>query len=107
MTLDELYSKVTEKAGTITFPPGQPDALILLDIHGDDPRRWLVSFRDSRAAVSEYAGETPDVTASASGDTIVSIAERRLKPFRAFLTGKLKIKGDRDLLRRLSEIWPD
>ncbi|MDR2406286.1 MAG: SCP2 sterol-binding domain-containing protein [Deltaproteobacteria bacterium] len=107
MNLDELYSKVKEKAQDLTFSKAQVDALILLDIQGEDPRKWLVTFKDQRASIDEFQGETPDVVVSATGKTILSIAQRTLKPTMAFLTGRLKIKGDKSLLTQLSQIWPD
>jgi putative sterol carrier protein len=106
MNLDELYLKVSRKAEGLTFSKAS-DACILLDIQGDDPRKWLVTFKDRKASISKYASETPDVVVNATAKTILAIAARSLSPTMAFFTGRLKIKGDKSLLSRLSQLWPD
>ncbi|MDR2340670.1 MAG: SCP2 sterol-binding domain-containing protein [Deltaproteobacteria bacterium] len=107
MNLDELYAKVLAKSETLRLPHDTAATTILLDVLGEDPRRWLVSFSGEKARISEYAGEAPSVTVSASDKTVLAIADRSLNPTKAFLTGRLKIKGDRSLLKNLSKIWPD
>jgi putative sterol carrier protein len=107
MTLDELYAKVLEKSQSQRFANVPRDCQILLDIHGDDPRRWLVAFQGDKASLAEFQGGEPDVTVTCSDKTVLAIADRSLHPTMAYLRGRLKVKGDKALLKLLSEVWPE
>jgi putative sterol carrier protein len=106
MTLDELFDKVNEKAATFTPGEEAPDARILLDIEGPDPRKWLASFESGKGAIRVWAGEAADVTVTVPGDTLLAVAEGRLSTAKAFLTGKVRIEGDMDLAMNLGRLWP-
>ncbi|MDR1314571.1 MAG: SCP2 sterol-binding domain-containing protein [Deltaproteobacteria bacterium] len=106
MTLDELFEKVNEKARDFTPAEPAPDAKILLNIEGPDPRQWLASFEGGKGALAVYAGEGPDATVTVASDTLIAIATGKLKAAMAFLTGKVKIDGDTDLVGALGKLWP-
>ncbi|MDR3154806.1 MAG: SCP2 sterol-binding domain-containing protein [Deltaproteobacteria bacterium] len=107
MTLDELFRKANEKAEG--FGPGQPapNARILINIEGPDSRQWLAAFEDGKGRLAEYAGEAPDATVTVSGDTLLAVAARKMNATMAFLTGKIKVDGDAELLRALGKLWPN
>ena len=106
MTLDELYAKIAEKAAKTTSA-GAPDASILLDLTGADPRRWLVRFNGGKISISDSDPGPPDLTVTAAAETIIKVATRKTSPMAAFITGKIKVKGDSALAGQLKNIWPD
>ncbi|MDR1081946.1 MAG: SCP2 sterol-binding domain-containing protein [Deltaproteobacteria bacterium] len=107
MTLDELFEKVNRKAADFVPDESVPEAKILLNIEGPDGRKWLAAFEGGRGRLDVYAGEEPDVTVTVSGDTLIAIATRKLNTTMAFLTGKVKIDGDAELLSALGRLWPN
>jgi putative sterol carrier protein len=107
MTLDELYAKMVAKAAKTTAS-GAPDASIRLNLTGGEPRSWLVRFREGRVSVGlSEDGDAPDLTVTATGDTLIKVATRRTNPVAAFMTGRIKISGDSSLVGQLKNIWPD
>ncbi|MDR1041241.1 MAG: SCP2 sterol-binding domain-containing protein [Deltaproteobacteria bacterium] len=106
MTLDELFVKANEMAADFKPDGPVPDAKILINIEGDDSRRWLASFADGKGRLAEYAGEPPDATVTTGADTLIAVATGKLNATMAFLTGKVIVDGDADLLGSLGRLWP-
>jgi putative sterol carrier protein len=106
MTLDELYEKMVEKSGsTILSEP--VTASIFLNIAGDNPKNWLIKFIDGKISVENSPpSETPDATISLQGDVLLKVALKELNPVMAFMTGKLKVDGDVNLLGYLKTLLP-
>ncbi|MDR3203768.1 MAG: SCP2 sterol-binding domain-containing protein [Deltaproteobacteria bacterium] len=104
--LDQLFEKMVEKATHITLD-SELQTTILLDIDGDEPRRWFVRFEGRQVSVTAINGIEPQVTVFTDKDTILKVAQRQVNPTMAFLTGKIKVKGDPAVLGQLKIIWPD
>src|SRR5215475_239352 len=76
----------------------------LFDIEGEG--QWLVDVRDGGLTVSEDAGDaTPDATITTSGDTFGEIVAGNQNPTTAYMTGKLKIKGDMGAAMKLQKLF--
>jgi putative sterol carrier protein len=106
MTLDELYDKMIDKASK-TKLDSDIEASILLNITGDQERRWLVGFNKGVITVSPYDDSEPDVTVTTNAATLLKVVQKEIKPATAFFTGKIKVKGDTSLLGKLKNVWPD
>ncbi|MDR2612427.1 MAG: SCP2 sterol-binding domain-containing protein [Deltaproteobacteria bacterium] len=102
-----MFDKVNEKAATFVPTRPAPDAKILLNIEGPDSRQWLAAFEDGRGRLAVYAGEAADVTVTVSEDTLLSVATHKLTTTMAFLTGKVRVEGDMDLVGALGCLWPE
>jgi putative sterol carrier protein len=74
----------------------------LFDIDGEG--QWVVAVRDGKLTVTEGAGEA-DTTISASGETFAKIASGDQNPTTAYMTGKLKIKGDLGAAMKLQKLF--
>jgi len=74
----------------------------LFDIEGAG--QWKVDVRDGNVDVTEGAGDA-DVTITASEDTFTRIAEGDLNPTSAYMSGKIKIKGDMGAAMKLSKLF--
>ncbi|HUK44890.1 MAG TPA: SCP2 sterol-binding domain-containing protein [Gaiellaceae bacterium] len=64
----------------------------LFDIAGEG--RWLVEVRGGTVTVTENPDLEGDVEFSMTGETFQRIDARKLNPMVAYMTGKLKVKGD-------------
>lgn len=80
------------------------DATYQWDITGDDGGKWYAIFGDSGVEVSEGETESSDITITVAADDWMDIVNGKLNGQMAFLTGKLKIKGDMTLAMKLQSI---
>jgi putative sterol carrier protein len=74
----------------------------LFDIEGEG--QWLVTVADGKLAVAEGGGDA-DATISASGETFEKIVAGEQNPTTAYMTGKLKIKGDLGAAMKLQKLF--
>jgi putative sterol carrier protein len=74
----------------------------LFDIEGEG--QWLVNVADGAIKVTEGAGEA-DATIETSAETFEKIVSGEQNPTTAYMTGKLKIKGDMGAAMKLQKIF--
>jgi putative sterol carrier protein len=74
----------------------------LFDIEGEG--QWLVDVRDGAVTVTPGGGEA-DATITTSGETFEKIVAGEQNPTTAYMTGKLKIKGDMGAAMKLQKIF--
>jgi putative sterol carrier protein len=74
----------------------------LFDIEGEG--QWLVNVADGAIGVTEGGGDA-DVTISTSGETFDKIVAGEQNPTTAYMTGKLKIKGDMGAAMKLQKLF--
>jgi putative sterol carrier protein len=70
----------------------------------DGAGQWTVRVNDGQVKVSEGV-EQADVTISASADTFERIANGKQNPTTAYMTGKLKVKGDMGAAMKLQKLF--
>lgn len=70
----------------------------------DGAGTWKVDVDDGNVKVSEGGGDA-DATISASEDTFEQIASGDLNATTAYMTGKLKIKGDMGAAMKLQKLF--
>jgi putative sterol carrier protein len=70
----------------------------------DGAGMWTVAVDDGKVKVSEGDGEA-DATISASEETFQKIAAGEQNPTSAYMTGKLKIKGDMGAAMKLQKLF--
>jgi putative sterol carrier protein len=74
----------------------------LFDIDGEG--QWLVSVADGSVNVREGTGDA-DATIEASSETFEKIVSGEQNPTTAYMTGKLKIKGDMGAAMKLQKLF--
>ena len=74
----------------------------LFDIEGAG--QWTVKVTDAGVDVQEGAGEA-DCTISTSEETFLKIANGEQNPTSAYMTGKLKVKGDMGAAMKLQKLF--
>jgi putative sterol carrier protein len=74
----------------------------LFDIEGAG--KWTVRVEDGKVSVSE-GGEDADAVISASEETFEKIASGEQNPTSAYMTGKLKVKGDMGAAMKLQKLF--
>ena len=74
----------------------------LFDIEGAG--QWVVAVDDGAVDVTEGAGDA-DTTISTSEESFLAISRGELNPTTAYMTGKLKIKGDMGAAMKLQKLF--
>src|SRR5919197_4566181 len=77
----------------------------LFDIEGAG--KWTVSLDDGKVSVNEGERETgdPDCTITSSQENFERIVAGELNPTSAYMTGKLKVKGDMGAAMKLQKLF--
>ena len=70
----------------------------------DGAGTWLVDVDDGKVSVSESGGDA-DTTISTSADTFMKIANGEQNPTSAYMSGKLKVKGDIGQAMKLQKLF--
>ncbi len=70
----------------------------------DGSGAWTVDVDDGKVSVSEN-GADADCTISASSDTFMKIANGEQNPTAAYMSGKLKVKGDLGQAMKLQKLF--
>ena len=74
----------------------------VFDIEGEG--QWFVDVKDGTLSVSEGGGDA-DATISTSAETFEKIMAGEQNPTTAYMTGKLKIKGDMGAAMKLQKLF--
>jgi putative sterol carrier protein len=74
----------------------------LFDIEGAG--KWVVTVDDGTVSVTEGEGDA-DVTISTNEENFGKIVAGELNPTTAYMTGKLKIKGDMGAAMKLQKLF--
>jgi putative sterol carrier protein len=74
----------------------------LFDIEGAG--QWLVAVEDGTVNVSEGGGDA-DTTITTSEETMMAVVRGEQNPTTAYMTGKLKIKGDMGAAMKLQKLF--
>jgi len=74
------------------------------DLSGENGGVWHVTLADGDGHVAEGAAENPGVTISMAADDFVALTEGKLDGTMAFMSGKLKVKGDMGLAMKLQTL---
>src|SRR5437870_12663673 len=68
--------------------------------------QWTVKVADGNVAVSDGMDESADCTISTSQEVFEKIVAGEQNPTSAYMTGKLKLKGDMGAAMKLQKLFP-
>ncbi|MGH7639391.1 MAG: SCP2 sterol-binding domain-containing protein [Candidatus Dormibacteria bacterium] len=80
-------------------------AVYQFDISGDSGGNWYLEVKDGQCQVTEGTSPAANTTFTISDENFVKLITGRLDGTMAFMTGKLKLKGDMALAMRLSGLF--
>jgi len=71
----------------------------------DGAGSWTVDVQDGKVSVSQNGDVEPDCTISTSEETFQKLVSGEQNPTTAYMTGKLKIKGDMGAAMKLQKLF--
>jgi putative sterol carrier protein len=97
---EKLPGQLKEKGDEVT----KVNAIYQFDITGDDGGKWWVDTTKSGGEVGEGENEGAKCTITMTDSDFIDMVEGKLNGQMAFMTGKLKIKGDMSLAMKLGNV---
>ncbi len=80
------------------------NGIFQFDLSGENGGVWHVTLANGDGSVADGPAENPGVTISMAADDFVALTEGRLDGTMAFMSGKLKVKGDMGLAMKLQTL---
>jgi|SRR5579872_5075484 len=99
-TVQDFFANLESRADA-SKTAGMSNSFVF-DIEGAG--QWKVDVDDGKVTVSEGAGDA-DVVITTSQDTFEKIVAGEQNPTSAYMTGKLKIKGDMGAAMKLQKLF--
>ena len=75
-------------------------------LSGPNGGEWFIDVSDGKFKMGRGRIDNPNVTLITSDKNWVALSKDTLNGTWAFMTGRLKIRGDRALAKKLNEIFP-
>jgi putative sterol carrier protein len=105
MTPKELFdSKIAAKIKTQPDVTKKVNAVYRFDLSGPNGGTWIVDMKDGPTAGVRQADEAGQCTISMTDNDFCDMVGGKLNPQMAFMSGKIKIKGDMGLAMKLGQI---
>jgi len=107
MDTSELFEILKTKAEEAkpNLPAGF-SAVAQVELTGPDPARWRLSAAEGRLTLAEEgaAAEPPDLRVTLAAETAAGIYLKTMNPLMAFMTGKIKVKGDPVIISTIKQL---
>jgi putative sterol carrier protein len=100
-TVQDFFANLSSRADS-SKTAGMTNSY-LFDIEGAG--QWSVDVDDGTVTVTEGGGGDPDVTIATSQETFEKIIAGEQNPTSAYMTGKLKVKGDMGAAMKLQKLF--
>lgn len=103
-TMKEILTGLSTVLQNNTAKNKGVNGVFQFDISGDDPMEFFFKLDDGAPTVGEGAADSPSITISMAAADFKDMVDGKLNGTMAFMSGKLKIKGDMSLAMKLESI---
>jgi putative sterol carrier protein len=104
---NEIFTEINSRLAANPSKIAGMNAAYAFDLSGDDGGAYHISLKDGTGEAGRGAPENPNITISMKDTDFVDLATGKLDGTAAFMSGKLKIKGDMGLAMKLQGILRD
>jgi len=99
-TFDQLYNNFNAEAAKGV------DAVFQWEILGDGGGNYYMSVKNGTCELAEGKHESPNVRQTMKTEVFLGMVNGEINPMGAFMSGKLKVKGNLMLAQKIMDIWP-
>ncbi len=103
-TPSEIFTEINNRLEADPSKAQGVNAAYAFDLAGDDGGAYHVVLKDGKGEAGPGAPENPNITISMKSEDFVDLATGKLDGTMAFMSGKLKIKGDMGLAMKLQSV---
>jgi putative sterol carrier protein len=104
---NEIFTQINSRLEANPSKIAGMNAAYAFDLSGDDGGAYHITLKDGSGEAGPGAAENPNTTISMKDTDFVDLATGKLDGTAAFMSGKLKIKGDMGLAMKLQGILRD
>jgi|SRR5690625_6469426 len=104
MTLEEIWQVIDQKANEHPEYIQEMDAVYVFDITGDEGSTYGLVIKDGKAEVVKGDEVDADCTLIMNVENFKKLLQGNLNSATAFMTGRLKVKGNMGLALKLESI---
>jgi putative sterol carrier protein len=106
-TPSDIFTEINTRLESNPAKTAGLNAAYGFDLSGDDGGAYHIVISDGKGEAGSGAPENPGVTISMSDSDFVDLTTGKLDGTAAFMSGKLKIKGDMGLAMKLQGVLRD
>jgi putative sterol carrier protein len=103
-TVPEIFTDINMRLANSAVATSGTRAAYQFDLSGDEGGSYHIVLDGASGDAGPGAPENPNTTISMSAGDFVALSTGQLDPTMAFMTGKLKVKGDMGLAMKLQSI---
>lgn len=104
MSVAEIFNEMRNRVAANPARVGNLKAAYQFDLSGQGGGTYHATFDNGSYKIGEGAIENPGCTVSMSASDFEAMVAGKLNPTAAFMSGKLKIKGDMGLAMKLQQV---
>lgn len=78
---------------------------VQLNVTGSQAGQWNAVIKDGKVTVNKGVNPSAEISVTADTDDILAVAEGKLDPAKALMTGKAKVKGDMTEVMKLLPLF--
>jgi putative sterol carrier protein len=103
LTIQDLMDRM--QASFIPERAAGIDTVVWFILSGEAGGDWTVMIQNQECHINKGLNMTPKLTLSAAAQTILDIFMNKQDPMRAYMLGKLKVKGDISMAMKLAGLF--
>ncbi|MCL6612304.1 MAG: SCP2 sterol-binding domain-containing protein [Peptococcaceae bacterium] len=103
-TMKEVVAGITTTLQNNAAKNKGVNGVFQFDITGDDPMTFYFKLDDGVPSVAEGTADSPSITISMAAPDFKDMIDGKLNGTMAFMSGKLKLKGDMGLAMKLESL---
>jgi putative sterol carrier protein len=104
LTPDDIFTEINTRLQNDPSRAAGNNAAYQFDLTGDNGGLYHIIFADGKGDAGPGAAENPNITITMAANDMVDMVSGKLDPTMAFMSGKIKIKGDMGLAMKLQSI---
>jgi len=107
MPIPDTAKEIIE-ALPLVFQPDRAegmDATFQFELTGEGGGTWVAKIADGQCTVTEGGLDNPSATINMEAADYVAIAQGKLDMAKAFMSGKIKVKGDMGLVIKFPDLF--